>query len=55
MRAGYLEAARAFAARMPLPLHLTDLNDNEKKATLTKPLPTSDSAPGTIRSGHILL
>jgi hypothetical protein len=48
-------AARALAARLPLTLDMDDLNRNEKKATLTQPLPTDTYRPGTIRAGDILL
>jgi hypothetical protein len=48
-------AARALAARLPLTLDMDDLNRNEKKATLSQPLPTDTYRPGTIRSGDILL
>lgn len=49
------EAARAFAARLPLRLHMTDLNANEKKFDLPDALPSQPSRPGTIRNGDILL
>lgn len=49
------EAARAFAAQLPLTLDMPDLNGNEKHAKLPKALPTKDSRPGTIRSGDLML
>lgn len=49
------EAARAFAARLPLTLDMSDLNDNEKKFDLSTPLPANPSRPGTIRSGDLML
>ena len=49
------EAARAFAARLPLTLDMPDLNGNEKHVKLAKPLPASDSRPGTIRVGDLML
>lgn len=49
------EAARAFAARLPMTLDMTDLNDNEKKFDLPKNLPANPSRPGTIRHGDLML
>ena len=49
------DAARAFAARLPLNLDMSDLNDNEKKSTLSPALPAAASRPGTIRNGDIML
>jgi hypothetical protein len=49
------EAARAFAALLPLTIEMPDLNDNEKHAELPKALPTSASRPGTIRNGDVML
>jgi hypothetical protein len=49
------EAARAFAARLPLTLDMEELNGNEKKKELPKPLPTDASRPGTIRNGDLML
>lgn len=49
------EAAREFAACLPLTLDMPDLNGNEKHAKLPKALPTKDSRPGTIRSGDLML
>jgi hypothetical protein len=49
------EAARAFAAMMPLTIDMPDLNSNEKHAKLPKSLPTSTTRPGTIRSGDLML
>lgn len=49
------EAARAFAAQLPLTLDMPDLNDNEKHAKLPKALPTRDSQPGTIRVGDLMV
>src|SRR4051812_13993683 len=48
-------AARAFTALLPLRLDMSDLNDNEKKASLPRALPTSETRPGTIRSGDLML
>jgi hypothetical protein len=49
------EAARAFAAMLPLTIDMPDLNSNEKHAKLPKALPTSTIRPGTIRNGDLML
>lgn len=49
------EAARAFAAMLPLTIPMADLNSNEKHAELPKALPASASRPGTIRNGDLML
>lgn len=49
------EAARAFAAMLPLTLDMEELNGNEKKKELPNALPTQASRPGTIRNGDLLL
>lgn len=49
------EAARAFAAQLPLTLDMPDLNGNEKHAKLPKALAARDSQPGTIRVGDLML
>ncbi len=49
------QAARAFAARLPLSLDMSDLNGNEKKVDLPTALPANPSRPGTIRNGDLLL
>jgi hypothetical protein len=49
------EAARAFAAMLPLAIDMADLNGNEKHAELPRALPTSASRPGTIRNGDLML
>jgi hypothetical protein len=49
------DAARAFAAQLPLALEMPDLNGNEKHAKLPKALPAHDSRPGTIRVGDVML
>jgi len=49
------DAARAFAARLPLSLDMTDLNGNEKKFDLPEELPANPSRPGTIRNGDLML
>ncbi len=49
------DAARAFAARLPLTLDMAELNGNEKHADLSEALPTSASRPGTIHNGDLML
>ncbi len=49
------EAARAFAAMLPLSMDMVDLHGNEKYADLPRSLPTSASRPGTIRNGDLML
>jgi hypothetical protein len=49
------EAAREFAAMLPLTIDMPDLNNNEKHAELPKSLPTNASRPGTIRNGDLML
>lgn len=46
---------RDLAARLPLSLDMSDLNDNEKHATLQRSLPTQTYRPGTIQNGDVLL
>jgi hypothetical protein len=48
-------AARAFSERLPLTLDMSDLNGNEKHASLPEALPANASRPGTIRSGDLML
>lgn len=49
------EAARSFAAMLPLTIDMADLNSNEKHAVLPNPLPTGAVRPGTIHDGDIML
>jgi hypothetical protein len=49
------EAARAFAARLPLTLDMAELNGNEKHADLPQGLPADASRPGTIHNGDLML
>jgi hypothetical protein len=49
------EAARAFAAQLPLTLDMPDLNGNEKHAKLPKALLARATQPGTIRAGDVML
>ena len=48
-------AARAFAARLPLTLDMSELNGNEKHADLPDALSANASRPGTIRNGDLML
>ena len=48
-------AARAFAARLPQTLDMSELNGNEKHVDLPDALPTNASRPGTIRNGDLML
>jgi hypothetical protein len=48
-------AARAFATLLPLTLDMSELNGNEKHASLPKALPANASRPGTIRNGDLML
>jgi hypothetical protein len=48
-------AARAFAAQLPLTLDMSELNGNEKHASLPKALPAKAGRPGTIRNGELML
>lgn len=47
--------ARAFAAQLPLTMHMEELNGNEKHAKLPAALPANASRPGTIRNGDLML
>lgn len=49
------EAARAFAARLPLTLDMSELNGNEKYFYLDESLPTASYRPGTIQTGDLML
>ncbi|MDY4032368.1 MAG: cyclophilin-like fold protein [Pyramidobacter sp.] len=48
-------ATRALIARLPLKLHMSELNGNEKYAALGAPLPTRSERPGQIRAGDFML
>ena len=48
-------SARALAARLPLTLDMSELNGNEKHASLPNALPAHASRPGTIRNGDVML
>ncbi|QEO78486.1 cyclophilin-like fold protein [Pseudomonas brassicacearum] len=47
--------ARALVALLPLTLDMSDLNRNEKYATLPQALPAKANQPGTIRNGDLML
>lgn len=47
--------ARAFSTQLPLTLDMSELNGNEKFASLPKTLPENASRPGTIRNGDLML
>lgn len=49
------QAAREFAALLPLSLDMPDLNNNEKHAELPKALTAHAIRPGTILSGDLML
>jgi hypothetical protein len=49
------DAARAFAAQLPLTLDMPDLNGNEKHVKLPRAIPADASRPGTIRNGDLML
>ncbi|WP_242002972.1 cyclophilin-like fold protein [Vulcaniibacterium tengchongense] len=49
------DAAKAFAARLPVTLEMAELNGNEKHAGVSQPLPTDASRPGTIHNGDLML
>lgn len=45
----------AFKALLPLTLKMSELNNNEKYADLSKSLPTDPAVPAGIRSGDLML
>lgn len=49
------ETSRAFAQRLPLTLDMSELNANEKYASLPQRLPVHAVRPGTIRTGDLML
>lgn len=49
------DAARAFAAMLPLTLDMNEMNGNEKYHYLDSSLPTESSRPVTIRTGDLML
>lgn len=50
------EAARVFAALLPMTMEMSELNGNEKHGELPRAMPTKDAIrPGTIRNGDLML
>lgn len=49
------DAARTFAALLPVTLEMGDLNGNEKYVYLDAALPASASAPGAVAAGDLML
>ena len=49
------EAARAFSAKLPLTVTMTELNGNEKYYRLPERLPSSDQNVGTVHTGDLML
>lgn len=49
------DAARAFAAMLPLTLDMNEMNGNEKYHYLDSSLPTESYRPGTIRTSDLML
>ena len=47
--------AKAFKAKLPMTINMTELNGNEKYVDLPDNLPTNASNPGTIHSGDLML
>lgn len=47
--------ATAFKARLPLTIHMSELNGNEKYFDLPNSLPANASNPGTIQTGDLML
>jgi hypothetical protein len=49
------QAATAFKSLLPLTLNMIELNGNEKYVDLSRSLPTTESNPGTIQNGDLML
>jgi hypothetical protein len=49
------DSAKAFKELLPMTIHMTELNGNEKYYDLTNKLPTKTSNPGTIHNGDLML
>ena len=47
--------AKAFKARLPMTINMTELNGNEKYFDLPNALPANASNPGTIQTGDLML
>ena len=48
-------SAKAFMEILPLTIHMTELNGNEKYYDMLNSLPTNSSNPGTIKNGDLML
>jgi hypothetical protein len=48
-------AAAAFEGLLPMTLPMSELNENEKYFRLRNKLPTTDSNPGTIQNGDLMI
>jgi len=48
-------SAKAFKEMLPLIIHMTELNGNEKYYDLAASLPTNSSNPQTIKNGDLML
>jgi hypothetical protein len=49
------QAAARLNAKLPLTLKMSDLNGNEKYASLSECLPTNEESLGTIQNGDLML
>ena len=47
--------AKAFKAKLPMTINMTELNGNEKYYDLSDNLPTNASNPGTIQTGDLMM
>ena len=48
-------ATTAFKALLPMTINMSELNGNEKYFRLSVNMPTTDSNPGTIQSGDLMI
>ncbi|MBB6131153.1 cyclophilin-like fold protein [Mucilaginibacter lappiensis] len=49
------KTTQAFKQLLPMTIHMTELNGNEKYFDLSQSLPTEASNPGNIKNGDIML
>ncbi|WP_339750562.1 cyclophilin-like fold protein [Algoriphagus aquimarinus] len=49
------DSAKAFMIMLPMTIHMTELNSNEKYYDLPNSIPTNSSNPGTIKNGDLML
>ncbi len=49
------DSAIAFKELLPMTIHMTELNGNEKYYDLPKSLPTNATNPGSIKNGDLML